>query len=133
MRAPLLPLTLLLLSVPAALGAQQPSDPVPVGSVEQPPVLVDSTCLQAAHPQILREAGIEGRVVVGFVVDTAGAVDSTQVRVLSSTHQLFERPARAAVITCRFRPGRQGGRAVSVRMDVPLNFVLPAAPPRPGR
>lgn len=133
MRAFLLPATLLLLAAPATLAAQQPSDPMPVQSVEQPPVLLDSACLWGAHPDILRQAGIEGRVLVGFVVDTAGAVDSTQVRVLSSTHRLFERPARAAVLTCRFRPGRQSGRAVGVRMELPLNFVLPAPPPRGGR
>lgn len=133
MRAPLLPAMLLLLAAPAPLAAQQPSDPVPVQSVEQPPVLLDSTCLRGAHPDILRQAGIEGRVLVGFVVDTAGAVDSTQVRVLSSTHRLFERPAREAIVTCHFRPASQGGRAVRVRMELPLNFVLPASPPRPGR
>lgn len=130
MRARLLSLALLFFVTPAWLGAQQPTDPVPVRSVEVHPVLVDSSCVLPALPELLREAVVEGRVVVSVVVDTTGVVDSTSVRTVSSTSRLLEAPARAAALTCRFRPGRQGGRAVRVRMDLPLNFIFPTQPPR---
>lgn len=120
------PLVLLLLVAPFGLDAQQPAEPVPADSASPPPALMDSACLVPVHPQILREAGIEGRVVVGFVVDTTGAVEPTTVRVLSSTHQLFEPPTRAAVAMCRFSPGRAAGRAVRVRMQQAVIFTLPA-------
>ena len=120
---------LLLITSPTLLAAQQPPAEVPADSVDERPVLLDSACLAAAHPDILRQAGIEGRVLVQFVVDTSGAADSASVRVLSSSHRLFERPARAAMATCRYRPGRRGGQAVRVRMVQPVNFTLPAGRP----
>ncbi len=124
------PLVLLLLVTPLGLKAQQPAEPVPADSASPPPVLVDSACLVPAHPDILRQAGIEGRVLLGFVVDTTGHVDSTSIRTLASSHRLFERPARAAIATCRFAPGRVAGRVVRVRMQEAVNFTLPAPPPR---
>ncbi len=117
--------SLLLVFLPTLLRAQQPAPPMPVDSVDERPVLLDSACLTPIHPDILRQAGIEGRVVVQFVVDTAGAVEAGYVRVLSSTHQLFERPTRTAIAACRYRPGRQGGRPVRVQVTQPVNFVLP--------
>lgn len=124
------PLVLLLLVTPLGLNAQQPSEPVPADSASPPPVLLDSACLVPAHPDILRQAGIEGRVLVAFVVDATGTVDTTTVRVLASSHRLFERPARAAVATCRYSPGRVADRVVRVRMQQAVNFTLPAPPPR---
>jgi len=124
-----LALAVLVVASPLLLAAQQPPPPVPVDSVELRPVLLDSTCLTATHPDILRQAGIEGRVVVQFVVETTGAVDSGSVRVLTSSHRLFERPARVAIARCRYRPGSRSGQAVRVLMTQPLNFVLPARQP----
>jgi len=124
------PLVLLLLVAPLGLKAQQPAEPVPADSASPPPIVLDSACLVPAHPDILRQAGIEGRVLVTFVVDTTGAVDTTTVRVLSSSHRLFERPTRAAIAGCRFSPGRVAGRAVRVRMQQAVNFTLPAPLPR---
>jgi len=120
------PLFLLLLVVPLGLNAQQPIEPVPADSASPPPALTDSACLVPVHPDILRQAGIEGRVRVAFVVDTTGVVEPTSVRVLSSSHRLFERPALAAVSRCRFSPGRAAGRVVRVRMQQAVNFTLPA-------
>ena len=125
------PLFLLLLVAPFVLQAQQPSEPVPADSASPPPILLDSACLVPTHPDILRRAGIEGRVVIGFVVDTTGAVEPTGIRTLTSTHRLFEGPARAAVARCRFTPGRVAGRVVRVRTQQAVNFLLPAPPPRP--
>jgi outer membrane biosynthesis protein TonB len=46
------------------------------------------------------------------------------LRVLRSTHQLFEEPALRAVASWVFRPARLGGSAVRVRAHQPLNFVM---------
>lgn len=120
------PLVLLLLAAPLGLDAQQPAEPVPADSASPPPALTDSACLVPVHPDILRQAGIEGRVRVAFVVDTTGGVEPTSVRVLSSSHRLFERPALAAAARCRFSPGRVAGRLVRVRMQQAVDFTLPA-------
>jgi len=120
------PLLLLLLLAPAALHAQSPSEPVSIERTRPRPVLRDSACLEPAYPALLREAGIEGLAVVGFVVDTSGAVEPSSPRVLSSSHQMLDGPARAAVLRCRFSPGRVAGRVVRVQMQLALNFLLPA-------
>jgi protein TonB len=116
----------LTLASPRALAAQQPEPAMLAEAVDLRPVLFDSTCLKPRYPDILRQAGIEGYVQLEFIVDTNGAVDTESIRVLSSTHQLFEPRARAAIASCRYRPGSLNGQSVRVRMRRSLNFVLPA-------
>ena len=75
------------------------------------------------YPDLLRNAGIGGRVRLEFVLDTAGRVETGSARVLESTHELFSRAALAAVASWIFRPGRIDGRAVKVRVRMPVDFV----------
>jgi len=76
------------------------------------------------YPEILRQAGVDGQVTVECVVDTAGRAEPASVRIVSSSQPLFDAPAREAVAASLFRPGRLGGRAVRVRVLVPLSFVV---------
>jgi protein TonB len=76
------------------------------------------------YPEMLRQAGIEGQVVVECVIDTSGRAEPGSIRVVSSTHALFERPARQAVEASVFRPARLDGRTVRVRVQLPLNFRM---------
>jgi protein TonB len=76
------------------------------------------------YPEILRQAGIDGRVLLEFVVDTTGHVERGSLKVLSSTNQLFNQPAIEAVAASLYRPGRIAGRAVRVRVQQPLNFQI---------
>ena len=76
------------------------------------------------YPEMLRQAGIEGQVVVECVIDTLGRAEPGSIRVVASTHPLFEAPAREAVAASSFRPARLDGRAVRVRVQLPLNFQL---------
>jgi protein TonB len=92
--------------------------------VEERPEQIAGTCIQPSYPEILRQAGIEGRVTVEFIIDTLGRAERPSLRVVNSAHQLFEGPARAAVLSCRFRPGRIQGRAVRVRVQQPINFQI---------
>lgn len=64
------------------------------------------------YPPLLKAAGIEGRVVLEFVVDTLGAVEPSTVRSLESTHGAFEESARRTVLASRFAPARIRGTAV---------------------
>ena len=92
--------------------------------VEERPELIQGTCTQPVYPAMLQQAGIEGRVMFEFVIDTLGRAERSSFRTISTTHQLFEAPARAAVLSCRFRPGRIQGRAVRVRVQQPINFSI---------
>jgi len=92
--------------------------------VEERPEVVAGTCISPRYPSVLQQAGIEGRVLIEFVIDTLGRAERTGLRVVRSDHQLFEAPAREAVMSCRFRPGRIQGRAVRVRVQQPINFTI---------
>lgn len=92
--------------------------------VEERPETVQGSCIQPRYPEILRQAGVEGRVLVEAVIDTMGRAERGSVRFVNSSHQLFEAPARETVQSCRFRPGRISGRAVRVRVQVPINFTI---------
>ena len=76
------------------------------------------------YPAVLRERGVEGRVVVQFVVDTLGRVEPGSLRVVSSANDLFTAAVRAALPTLRFTPARAGGRTVRQLVELPFEFAL---------
>ncbi len=74
------------------------------------------------YPPQLRREGIEGEVVVTFVVDMAGRVITAQVEQGSRTE--FAREALAAIKRWRFEPGTRRGQPVRFRMSLPVVFSL---------
>ena len=76
------------------------------------------------YPDALRQSGIEGRVTVQFTVDTAGRVDAGSIRVLGSTHDLFTRAVRDALVQFRFMPAEVGGRRVPALAEMPFEFQI---------
>ncbi len=74
------------------------------------------------YPDFARKAGIEGQVILQFVVDEGGNVSSVQV--LRGVHKLLDQEAIRAIGEMRFRPGKQRGKAVKVRMTQPVRFRL---------
>ena len=95
---------------------------VDIRVVEEPPVLLSHPVPR--YPDVLRQAGIEGRVVVEAVIDTTGHAEHDGLRIVSSSHALFAPEASALVLGSRYRPARFGGRAVRVRILVPVAFAL---------
>jgi TonB family protein len=75
-------------------------------------------------PDLLRQAGVEGEVLVQFVVDTTGAADPTSFRVLKSTHELFSDAVRSALPTLKFNAARVGGRKVKQLVQQPFTFAI---------
>jgi protein TonB len=76
------------------------------------------------YPDILKTAGVEGEVIVSFVVDTLGMADPLSLRVLKSTHQLFADAVVAAVPNMRFFPALVGGRPVKQLVMEPFVFNI---------
>lgn len=74
------------------------------------------------YPFEMRRAGIEGEVLVGFIVDARGKV--REAYPMRSSHREFESAAVQAVSKWTFRPGKKGGRAVNTRMQVPIVFSI---------
>lgn len=75
------------------------------------------------YPPSLEAAGLEGRVMVEFVIDTAGRVEPRSIRAIESTHFAFEAAARAAVRASVFRPARLGAHPVRQLTQQMVRFV----------
>lgn len=75
-----------------------------------------------AYPPVLADAGVSGRVVVRFVVDTIGRVEPATVVALSSPHPALTDAVRAALVKARFKPGRSHGTPVRVLAEMPVTF-----------
>ena len=71
-----------------------------------------------AYPLALARAGVAGEVWLRVAVDSLGRPVPAELRVLRSTHELFARAARAAVLAWRFEPG-----AGSADVRVGFEFV----------
>lgn len=76
------------------------------------------------YPEALRLAGVEGKVVVQFVVDENGRIDEASVRFMRSDNAAFEDAARSALRRMRFTPARIGGRGVRQLVQMPFVFTL---------
>lgn len=74
------------------------------------------------YPYEMKKQGISGRVVVEFLLGPDGTVHDAYA--VSSTQHEFESSAIEAVSRWRFRPGMKGGRPVTTRMEVPIDFTL---------
>jgi periplasmic protein TonB len=89
--------------------------PEPIGGLE-------GLQQRVRYPEMARRAGIEGTVFVQFVVDEQGNV--SEVTVVRGIGGGCDEAAVAAVRQTSFRPGRQRGQAVKVRMSLPVRFRL---------
>jgi TonB family protein len=76
------------------------------------------------YPELLRQAGIQGRVMLEATVDTTGRVQPGSVTVVSATNPAFVEPAREALLATLFRPAQVGGRVSRMRVRIPFEFTL---------
>ena len=94
--------------------------------VEQMPELIGgiaSISENIRYPELARVAGVEGMVIVQFVVDEEGRVTDPVV-VKSVGAGCDEEALRVIKTHARFTPGYQRGKAVRVRFSVPIRFSL---------
>ena len=82
------------------------------------------SCPPPQYPRILQDAGIEGRVMLEFVIDTTGRAEQGSIKVIESANQGFNRPAIEGIGKCVFRPGRVSGYAVRVLVRMPIVFGI---------
>ena len=76
------------------------------------------------YPESLRHAGIGGRVLVRFTVDTLGRIDPASVTIISATHESFARAVREVLPAFRFRPAKAGGHRVAALAKMPFEFNI---------
>lgn len=89
-------------------------------AVQERPRLVRGPPL--VYPQVLLDAGIEGRVVVEGVIDTLGRVEPNSLKIISSANPGFVQAAKNFMLGALFRPGRMHGLAVRVLVNQPVEF-----------
>ena len=96
---------------------------LPVAEI-MPELIGGTAALQErlTYPRFCREAGIEGRVLVQFVVGTDGSV--TDAVISRGIGGGCDEAALEAVKSAQFTPGRQRGRPVRVRFALPVTFRL---------
>ena len=76
------------------------------------------------YPSIAKEQGIQGRVLVRFVVKKDGSVG--EVQVLRGVHEALDKEAVRLMksLPYKFTPGKQNGTPVNVWYTMPISFKL---------
>ena len=85
--------------------------------------LLEYLASHVKYPVVAQENGVQGRVIVSFVVERDGSI--TDVRVVRSVDPSLDREAARVVSSMpRWTPGKQNGSAVRVKYNVPVMFKL---------
>lgn len=75
------------------------------------------------YPEDCEKAGIQGRVIVQFVVDKDGTI--TEPKVARGVHESLDKEAlRIIKMMPKWTPGKLDGKAVSVKYTIPVMFRL---------
>jgi periplasmic protein TonB len=98
------------------------------GAVEEPPKVLSAP--PPPYPEMLRDAGIQGRVVLEVILDTAGHAEPSSIKILRSPSPGFDGPVTRWALKALFRPARLRGRAVRVLIQIPIDYS--AAPSSRG-
>ncbi len=97
-----------------------PSQVFQVYEVDEPPEPVVN--VQPEYPEIARQAGLEGKVLVEAVIDENGNV--IDARIKYSDNEIFNQAALAAMRKMKFKPAKQKGIPVKVKIIQPFIFKL---------
>jgi TonB family protein len=88
--------------------------PVPVYEVTKTPLPRGGTCPPGPYTDEAREAGLEGTVILSFVVDERGRV--RDIKVLQGLGLGLTEATKRAVQACAFSPGERDGKPVPTRI-----------------
>ena len=75
------------------------------------------------YPAAAQKAGIEGRVIVFFIVEPNGSVSNVEI-VRSVDTDLDQEALRVVRQMPKWKPGKQDGSTVRVKFDLPIKFML---------
>ena len=90
--------------------------------VEERPALLSAPA--PVYPAHLKQAGIQGRVILPAVIDTTGRVEPASVRIMKSPHPAFDQPTTDWVLKALFRPARLHGRGVRVFINLLVDYSI---------
>lgn len=109
--------------VPDGTGPTLSDAPFFVFQVDKPAAALPGTA-QPAYPATLAASGVEGDVLVQFVVDTLGRAELASFKVLKASHEAFGVAVRQSLPRMRFLPAESGGRKVRMLVLQPFGFAL---------
>lgn len=75
------------------------------------------------YPSICQEQGVQGRVIVAFVVNRDGSIVDVKV-VRSPDENLSAEAVRVVKMMPKWKPARQGNKTVRSRFNLPVMFRL---------
>ena len=127
----------LLLSAHTAMHAQSnqnternASDEKIFDVVEQPPsfpggqaALLSYLSKNVKYPEEALKDNVQGRVIVGFIVEKDGSVSNAKI-IRGVDSALDKEAIRIVMSMPKWTPGRQNGRNVRTKYNVPVNFKL---------
>ncbi len=89
--------------------------PEPIGGIRDIQKMI-------VYPEIAKRAGVEGKVLVLAYVDESGNV--TKAEVIKGIGLGCDEAAVNAVLQTKFKPGKQRGKSVKVKVTIPITFKL---------
>jgi protein TonB len=75
------------------------------------------------YPRQAKEAGLEGTVLVTFVVEPDGSISNVQI-LRGKAPLLDDEAIRVTKLMPKWKPGKQRGKAVRVQYRMPITFSL---------
>jgi protein TonB len=91
-------------------------------SNEPKAVNMDQIKGEIEYPEIARESGISGTVILEVYIDKRGRYKKHKV--VRSPHKLLTKECEKHIANLRFQPGIQGGNPVPFKVQVPFNFKI---------
>jgi TonB family protein len=87
-----------------------------------PPVRIEDSAVRPVYPEAMRQAKIQGRVVIQATIDSNGEV--AEIEVLTADHPAFGEAAIEAIEQWRYKPATLDGNAVGVYFTIVVAFNL---------
>ncbi|MEM7369102.1 MAG: energy transducer TonB [Bacteroidota bacterium] len=109
--------------IPEVIVDQEPAIDAFIFAEEEPrPVNMDDIKKLIGYPQIARDAGIEGSVVVRVLVDKKG--NYGKHRIINQVHPILAKAVEKHITRLKFTPAIQGGKPIQFWVNIPFNFKL---------
>ncbi len=94
--------------------------PLRAETKSEPPVPVRTVAPE--YPVELRRDGVSGLVMVKCTINEQGDVVDPAVE--KSSNGAFDQPALAALKKWKFKPAKQDGSPVAIKVSIPIKFVF---------
>ena len=109
--------------IPDVIVEQEPDINQFVFAEEEPsPINMSDVQKLLGYPQIARDAGIEGSVVVRVLVGKKGQYKKHKI--INQVHPILAKAVEKEIGKLRFTPAIQGGKPIDFWVNIPFNFKL---------